>query len=123
MMGGLVLDIYVEFIVRVIVRLFRARGSRSWPVVKAEVTGTSCNPGGFGCAVANITYEYRVNGELYTGADANPFVSTSSAKDYLEDYPTGSELLVRVKPGRPDFSVVRQKDLYLCAHGYQLETR
>ncbi len=122
-MGGLVLDIYVEFIFRVIVRLFRARGSRSWPVVKAEVTATYHDPGGFGCAVANIAYQYKLNGELYAGTDANPFVSDSSAKDYLENYPTGSELLVRVKPGSPDFSVVRQKDLYLHAHGFRLQTK
>ena len=122
-MGGLVLDIYVEFLARVIFRLSRARGARSWPVIIAKVTGTNYRPGGFGCAVAEITYKYRLDGELYTGSDAVPFISGSSAKDYLENYPRGSELLVRVKPGRPDFAVVLQKDLYLHAHGYRLETR
>jgi hypothetical protein len=122
-MGGLVIDIYIEFVVRVIVRLLRARGSRSWPVITAKVTGTNYRPGGVGCAVADITYHYRLDGVLHTGTDANPLVWDSSAKNYLEDHPPGSELLVRVKPGCPDLSVVRQKDLYLRAHGYQLETR
>ena len=122
-MGGLFLDIYVEFIIRVIVRMFRARGSRSWTILEAKVTGTYCAPGGFGCAVANVTYKYRVDGELYTGTDSNPFVSTDSAKDYLQDHPTGSELLVRVKPGNPESSVVRQDDLYRHAHGYRLATK
>lgn len=122
-MGGLVLDIYVEFLFRVILRFFKARGSTSWPVVKAKVTSTGCRPGGFGCAVADVAYKYRADGELYTGTDANPFVYTSSARAYLEDHRPGSELLVRVKPGTPCDSVVRQDDLYRQAHGYRLQTR
>jgi hypothetical protein len=122
-MGGLFLDIYVEFIVRVIIRLFKAWGAKSWPVVQAKVKSTHCRPGGFGCAVADIAYTYRVDGELYMGSDANPFVWTSSAKDYLENYPRDTELPVRVKPGSPDFAVLLQKDLYLQAHGYKLEAR
>jgi len=122
-MGGLVLDIYVEYFVRAIIRLSRAWGAQSWPVITAKVTSTNYRPGGFGCAVADVTYKYRLEGELYTGTDANPFVWGSSAKDYLERYPAGSELPVRVKPGRPDLAVLRQKDLYLQVHGYKLETK
>jgi hypothetical protein len=40
-MGGLVLDILIEYIVRIIIRLFKARGAESWPVIKAKVTGTN----------------------------------------------------------------------------------
>ena len=67
--------------------------------------------------------KYRLDGELYTGSDANPFVQNSSAKDYLENYPSGTELPVRVKPGRPNVAVLLQKDLYLQAHGYKLESK
>ncbi len=98
-MGGLVLDIHVEYLFRVILRFFRARGSTSWPVVTAKVTRANLRPGGFGCAVADVTYKYRWDGELYTGTDANPFVYTSSAKAYLENHPPSSEFPVRVKPG------------------------
>ena len=122
-MGGLVLDIYVEYLFRVIFRFFKARGSTSWPVVTAKTTITNCRAGGFGCAVANIAYKYRVDGELYTGADSSPFVYTSSAKAYLEDHPPGTELVVRVRPNRPSYSVVRQNDLYRNEHGYRLQTR
>ena len=122
-MGGLVLDIYVEFIVRVIIRLLRARGSKAWPVIKGKITGINLRPGGFGCAVADVAYSYRSDGELYTGTDAVPFVWTSTAENYLEGHPRGSELLVRVSPGDPGVSVVRQKDMYLHAHGFRVEAR
>jgi hypothetical protein len=121
-MGGLVLDILVEFIVRVIIRFFRARGAESWPVIQAEVTSKGYR-GGFGCDVADINYQYRLDGELYTGADANPFLSRRSAKDYLEGFQPGTRLPVRVKPGRPGVAVLRQMDLYLQAHGYKLEAK
>jgi hypothetical protein len=119
---GLVLDIYIEFFVRAIVRLFRARGSRSWPVIKAEITGANYRAGGFGCAIVEITYQYRFQGELYTGMNAKPFVWDSSAKEYVERYSAGSDLLVQVRPGSPESSVARDKDEYLHAHGYRLES-
>jgi hypothetical protein len=121
-MGGLVLDIYVEFLIRAVIRFFKARGSASWPVTTAKVTAASLRRG-LGCAVADIVYNYRFDGELYTGTDANPFLLTPSAESYLEDHPRGSELLLRVRPGSPNDSVVRQDDLYRHAHGYQLATK
>ena len=80
-MGGLVLDIYVEYLIRVLVRFFKARGSKSWPVIKGKVTSTNCRPGGVGCAVADISYNYRSNGELYAGTDAKPFRVHQFSKD------------------------------------------
>ena len=82
-MGGLFLDIYIEFIVRVIVRFFRARGSKSWPVVRGKVTATHLKRSGLGCAVAEFAYKYTVEGESYTGSSATPFIWTSSAEEYL----------------------------------------
>jgi hypothetical protein len=122
-MGGLVIDIFIEFLIRVIIRFFKARGSTSWRIAKAKVTSTNCRPGGFGCAVADVTYKYRLDGELYTGDDAVPFLFTDSAKKYVTDHPSSSDLLVRIKPGSPDQSIVRQDDVYRQAHGYRLETR
>jgi hypothetical protein len=69
-----------------------------------------------------ITYQYRFQGELYTGMNAKPFVWDSSAKEYVERYSAGSDLLVQVRPGSPESSVARDKDEYLHAHGYRLES-
>jgi len=122
-MGGLVIDIFVEFLFRFVVRQLQAQGTKSWPVVKAKVTGTHYRPGGFGCTVLKMTYQYKFAGKRYAGTDAKPFLWTSSAREYYERHAGGSELLVRVKPGNPESSIVRDKDLYLHAHGYRLETR
>jgi hypothetical protein len=121
--GGLLLDVWIEFLVRVIVRFFKARGAASWPIVEAKVTSAKLRRGYTSCDVADTAYNYRSDGKLYTGTDANPFLTTGSAKDYLEQHPVGSKLLVRVKPESPDFSIVRQDDLYRQAHGNRLQTR
>ena len=118
---GAFIDIYIEFIFRSIFRFFRARVSKSWPIVAAEATSTSYLPGGFGCAVAEITYQYRLRGELYTGMNTKPFVLDSSAEQYLKEHPTGSRLLLRVNPLTPDVSVVQDRDTSLQSQGYRLE--
>lgn len=120
---GFVLDLYVEYLARVMIRLFKRWNAQSWDIVTAKVTSTRVRGSGFGCAVADMTYNYRYAGELFTGTDANPFVWHSSAERYLEDYPRGSELLVRVRPQNPALSVVRQDDLYRKSHGYRLAAK
>ncbi len=118
-MGGLVIDIYVEFLIRVIIRFFKTRGSAAWPIIEAKVTSTG-RRGGYGCDVADVNYHYRVEGELYAATDSVPFIFMNSAEQYLEEHSAGSKLLVRIKSGSPECSIVRQNDLYRQAHGYPL---
>ena len=120
---GFFLDIYVEYFVRVIVRFFERWNARSWNIMTAEVTDTGYRRGGIGCAVADISYRYEIDGQLYTGTNSVPFISDGSAKDYVEHYGPKSQMLIRVRPGDPGFSVVREADLYRVEHGFGLETK
>jgi hypothetical protein len=52
-------------------RIIKRRGSNAWPVAKATVMSSSCPRAGYGCDVAEVYYTYRVDGELYTGANEN----------------------------------------------------
>jgi hypothetical protein len=117
-MGGLVIDIYVEFIFRAVVLLFRTHRAKSWPVVQAEVTATHHRPGGYGCDVVDVTYQYRVEEELHTGMHEKPFLWDSTAQEYMEQHSPGRALLVRVRPGASEVSIVRDHDAYLHAHCY-----
>jgi hypothetical protein len=107
---GFFLDIYVEYLVRVMIRPFRASRGRAWPTERARITSTGYRPGGFGCAVADLTYKYSFGGELYTGTNANPFIMTASAKDFIEHYSEGDEIMVRVDPQKPESSVLLERD-------------
>ena len=109
-MGGLVLDIYVEYIFRQVLLLIRAWRSSSWPVTKATVTASDCPATAYGCDVAEVYYKYRVNGEPYTGVYIKPFIVHHSAENYINNsVPVGADLVVRLKPGDPSTSVVLER--------------
>ena len=108
-MGGLILDVLVEFLVRVVMRMVRIFRSRSWPTVTGEVTSSTYQKAGYGCDVAEISYKYRVDGELYTGMYEKPFISSVRGEDYVARLPEGTELVLRVKPGEPSISVMQNQ--------------
>jgi hypothetical protein len=120
---GVLLDIYVEYFVRVIIGFFKRWNARLWNIVTAEVTDTDYRHSGIGCAVADVSYRYEIDGQVYTGTNSVPFISDGSAKDYVEHYSPKSQLLIRVRPGYPGVSVVRETDLYRVEHGFRLETK
>jgi hypothetical protein len=105
-MGGLVIDIWVEFIFRAMVRMFRSLVAWSWPTITAEISSTKYRSGGIGCAVAELTYKYRFGGDLYAGTSAKPFLLDNTAKLYLADHSAGDPLFIRVNARRPETSVV-----------------
>ena len=112
-MGGWFLDIYLEFFIRTFVRWVRQLRAKSWPIVMAKVTTKSCRPSGIGCAVAEITYLYRVDGEPYTGLDAKPFILTNSAENYIAECSIGEELPLRVDKRKPEVSLVWSTDSWV----------
>ena len=109
-MGGWFVDIFVEYLIRTVVRIVKRRGSSTWPVAKATVTSTACPNAVYGCDVAEVDYTYRVEGELYTGTNEKPFILHNSWEDYVRRYAQGTEFTVRVKPDNPALSIVREGD-------------
>lgn len=107
-MGGWFIDVFIEYFVRVIVRAFRRCGSKRWAAVKGTVTSSGCAPPGLGCSVAEVCYTYRVDEDLFTGINEKPFLSGGG--NYANRHETGREITVRVKPGSPEKSVVREDD-------------
>ncbi len=109
-MGGWFVDIFVEYLFRVMTRILKRRGSSAWPVAKATVTSSACPKAMYGCDVAEVCYTYRVDGELYTGINEKPFISPSSGEDYVSRFAPGTEFCVRVKPQDLAVSIVREGD-------------
>ena len=120
---GFFIDIYVEYLVRVVVRLRQRWKARSWQIVTAEVSATTYRSGGIGCAVAEVGYIDKIDGQVYTGTNSVPFIFSTAARGYIERYSPKNELLIRVKPDRPESSLVREDDLYRLEHGFQLQTK
>lgn len=120
---GFFIDFYIEYLIRVMIRLLQRWNARSWTTVTAEVTGASYRAGGVGCAVAYIGYKYMINGQVCTGMNSVPLVFTGSAKDDVEHYSPQNERVIRVRPDRPESSLVREHDLYRLEHGFRMQTK
>jgi len=104
-MGGLFIDIFVEYTFRVLSHAMNLVRSRKWPIVKATVLGADCPHASFGCTVATVYYEYVVSGEKHGDSFDKPFISHESGEDYATRFVKRMNCTVRVKPGDGTASV------------------
>jgi hypothetical protein len=104
-MGGWFLDIFIEYLFRVIVRAMRLLRSRNWPAAVGIVLRAECPRSSYGCTVASVYYEYPIAGKSIGAAYEKPFISHDSGMEYAAQFVKGVEFKVRVKPGDPSTSV------------------
>jgi hypothetical protein len=101
-MGGLVIDIFVAFVVRWAIIFWRGSASRNWPAVPGTVVRCHLEKPGIGCMYVELQYKYKFNFERHEGACNKPyFNATNYAEAYVRHHPGGSELKVRVNPKNP----------------------
>src|SRR5947207_1343 len=98
---GWFVDLFVAYFFKGAARWVRLRKSREWPMVEAIVTASSCPPRVLGCSVAEVAYRYAFGGDIYTGLHEKPFISRDSAQEYLRQFTAGTNLVARIKPGKP----------------------
>ena len=113
-MGGWFVDVFVGYFVtlfRIVARILRTRRSKGWREITATVSGASSQTSSYmPRPVAEIVYTYRLDGSFYGGADEKPFFFESSAQRYAQQFTRGDSLIVRVKPGKPEVSIVNDED-------------
>ena len=73
-MGGLFVDIFVEWIVRMIAKLVNRVRSSSWPQVQGIVTAVRCERAGYGCHLADVHFDYEYQGAEFSGLHEEPFI-------------------------------------------------
>src|ERR1700744_1659154 len=105
-MSGLVLDVFVVYLFRVLVRAWRRQGTSAWESREASIASISCPLITWGCPIAEVVYLYKIDNDTYSGSESIPFVWRSSAEEYVRRHPQGSILTVRVKPSEPEMSTV-----------------
>jgi hypothetical protein len=100
-MAGLVIDIFVAFIVRWIVIFWRKAGSHRWPTVTGNVVRCHLEKPGYGCAYVVLSYKFKMNFERYHGNIKKPYIYDNYAEAYTRRFPAGSELRIHVDPNDP----------------------
>ena len=106
-MGGLVRILF--YLLRSIWTWLASSSAGKWATADATVTEDPVRVAGFPGSTVEVVYSYRVGGELYTGLHEEPeFMGSGS--EYMKRFPKGRSFVVRVKPGQPEVSVVRDSD-------------
>jgi len=109
-MSGLVVDVFVVYLIRVLVRKWRQRGTSVWEPKKTRIASISRRLMAWGCPIVELVYVYKVDDKTFSGMESIPFLWGSSAEDYVRRNPPESSLTIRVKPGEPEISIMRDED-------------
>jgi len=92
-------DLYILYLFKVAVHWLKFYGNRNWPAVNGSVTAAALISG----HTVEVPYEYRVDGELYTGLHEEPFLLADSMASYATKFRTGDNLVVRTKPAPREY--------------------
>jgi hypothetical protein len=100
-MAGLVIDIFVAFIVRWAIIYWRKLGSHGWPTVTGRVVSCHLEKTGYGCPYVVLHYKYKMNFERFQGVIKKPYIYNNYAEAYIRRLPGDCELRIRVDPNSP----------------------
>ena len=105
----LILDHITAYLVLATIQLFKARRARTWPKATARITAVH-DPMTWGGPARDITFAYTWDGKPHTGTLRKVFVFESSAKQYSGSFSRGTDIVIRLKPGEPGVSIMRDED-------------
>jgi hypothetical protein len=100
-MAGLVIDIYLGFILRWMVILWRKAGSHQWPAVAGTVVRCHFEKHGYGGDYVVLQYKYKVDLERFHGSLKRPYIYPNYADAFVRHHPADMELRVHVNPQIP----------------------
>ena len=101
---------FVAYLVRKASSLIKGRGSDQWPRENATVWTSRASEGQRSEGVAQIIYYYSHDGHYFSGTHEKEFRSYGLANRYVAAVPKGTQFVVRVKPGNPKTSILRDED-------------
>ena len=100
-MAGLVIDIYIGFIVRWTIILWRKAGSQQWPTVAGRVVRCHYEGHGYGGSYVVLQYKYKADLERFHGVMKKPFLYPNYADAFVRHHPADGELRIHVDPKTP----------------------
>ena len=108
---GLVIDVLIAYVIKLIIRLGRLSRSRSWRPVTAKIIASRFEDNWvWNCPTVHIVYTYQIDGEPYSGTDSKPFLFSSIGEIDAGCFKRGETATVRVDPREPERSVLRRGD-------------
>ena len=110
-MGGLIIDVVIAYIVRLLIRLARVLKGGGWPTVDAKIDSALVGGGWvWNCPTAEIAYTYHFKGKTYSSVETIPYMFEAVAEATVERFRKGKTANVRVNPSAPQQSVLKQSE-------------
>ncbi len=103
-MAGLVIDLYIGFLVRWVILFWRRAASRKWPAVAGTVIRCHFEKAGYGGDFVVLRYKYKMDWERYQGEIRKPYMYPNYAEAFVRHHAGDSALMVRSDPRNPQQS-------------------
>jgi uncharacterized protein DUF3592 len=104
---GLIVDVIVAYVIKLILRTVRRWQSRNWPLVMGRIDRSVVGGGWvFNCPTVEVAYTYDFKRQTYSAIDRKPFLSDKLATLDAGDFKVGAMAKVRVNPVRPQQSFI-----------------
>jgi len=100
-MGGLVIDIYIGFMVRWLILFWRAEASRGWPTVAGSIVRCYFEECGVGGDYVILQYKYKASFERHRGEIRKPYIYPNYADAFVRHHSEDTEIKIRVNPKDP----------------------
>jgi len=100
-MAGLVIDIYIGFVIRWLVLVWRKTQSSNWPTVTGTVVRCHFKKCGYGGDYVELHYKYKSDFERFHGLIKKPYIYPNYADPFVRHHPADSGLTIRVDPKNP----------------------
>ena len=100
-MAGFVIDIYIGFIVRWMIILWRKAVSYKWPTVSGTIVRCQFEKHGYGGDYVVLQYKYKVDSVRFQGVLKKPYIYPNYADGFVRHHPADMELRIHVNPRNP----------------------
>jgi hypothetical protein len=104
-MGGLVVDIFIAYVIKASMNMWRRCGSTKWAVSEGVVDSVE-ESRWWSVHVVSIQYHYDVAGERRDGSDEVNFIKGNSSYEFRRGIHSGMRVNLRVNPADPGASVI-----------------
>lgn len=109
-MGGLVVDVIIAYLIKLMLRSIRRWQSRKWQLVMGRIDSSLVGGGWvLNCPTVELGYTYEFNGQTYNDIDCKPFLSDRLATLDAETFKVGETAKVRVNPNQPQQSFIPRR--------------
>ena len=104
-MGGLVIDIWIAFLIRSGINVWKELASARWTECDGTITEYRYVSSDFGCDYGEYRYAYSVKDEAFEGIYSDPYFMSRSEKARVSNS-VGEPVRIMVNPSDPTKSVL-----------------